>query len=81
MALEDDLRERRMRISQATARKARAQAEYDANQARSEQASKTLSDDFGVTDRAGAAAKLTELKADLDAKEADIETKLKEAGV
>lgn len=80
MALEDDLRERRQRISAATAKKSRAEAEHDAAVTRLEQAKKTLKDEHGVETVAEGKAKLAELKADLDAALAEADEKLEAAG-
>lgn len=80
MALEDELREYRSRISTARNKRARAQAEYDAAQTRQDLAKQTLKEEHGVSTPAEAKKKLLALKKNLDAVTADIETKLEEAG-
>lgn len=80
MALEDDLRDIRTRISQATTRKARAQAEHDAATARLTEADRVLEKDFGVTSPEEAKAKLTELKATYDDAMTTAKAALAEAG-
>lgn len=80
MAIEDQLRELRTAISQAQGRKARAQVELDNAEARVEEASKTLKEDFGVETKEQAREKLTELQAELDAAVAEVEAALEEAG-
>lgn len=80
MALEDELRELRTRRSNAQAKVVRAQTEHDSAVSRKEIADRTLEEDFGVTTDAEGRAKLLELKAVLDDKKAEIESKLEEAG-
>lgn len=80
MALEDQIREARTAISQATARKTRAQVELDNAEARLETANATLKDDFEVSTKEEARAKLTELQEALQEKLAQVEEELAEAG-
>lgn len=80
MALEDDLRERRQRITAASAKKSRAEAEYDSALERLSLAQKTLKDEHGVETVAQGKKKLTELKTNLDEVLAEADAMLEEAG-
>jgi len=79
MTVEDKIRELRQAISQATARKTRAQVEKDQAEERLAQANATLAD-YGVKTKEEARAKLTELQAERDAAVAEVEKALEEAG-
>ena len=79
MPIEDQIREVRTAISQATARVTRAQVEKEAAQERVTEASRTLKDEFGVTSKDEARAQLVQLQQDLQDEIAKAEEKLAEA--
>lgn len=79
MTLEDDLRDLRARRAAALTKKVRAEADRDAAVERLDQANATLAT-HGVKTPAQGKKKLDELTAKLDAKRAEVEQALVEAG-
>jgi hypothetical protein len=77
--IEDQIREVRTAISQATARKTRAEIEKEAAQARLDEATATLQDEFNVSSREEARDILLQLQRDLQEEIAAAEEKLAEA--
>jgi uncharacterized protein YqfA (UPF0365 family) len=80
MALEDDLRQIRTRISAARTKQARAEVQRDEARAKVAQAKTVLKDEFGVSTNAEIKAKRDELQADLDTATEEIKRALLEAG-
>lgn len=80
MALEDNLREIRTRISNARTKQARAEVQRDEARAKVGQAKKVLADEFQATTNEEIKAKRAELQADLDAEIEKVQRALAEAG-
>lgn len=80
MAVEDQLREIRTRISQVQSQKARATVEHENAVARRDAAKKTLKEEFGVETTEDAKRVLAELQTELNDAVAAVESKLSEAG-
>lgn len=80
MALEDDIKKMRDRISAVQAKKARAAVELDNAKERLDAARAILKDDFGVETTTEARAKLDELRAQLATEMETIEELLTKAG-
>lgn len=79
-SMEDKIREYRTRASQKQAVRARAQAELDAAEERVSQTRERLREEFGVSTPEEAKAFQQSLQEELNAKQAEIETALAEAG-
>lgn len=79
-SFEDRIRQYRTVASQTAAKKARAEAELTAAEEREAQARAALKTEFGVETPEEAREKHAELTADLEAKRAEIEKALAEAG-
>lgn len=80
MAIDDQIREIRGAIALVQNKKARAAVELDNAKTRVADARRALAEEFGVTTTEDARAKLTELRAELDAAMAEIEAQLAVAG-
>ena len=80
MALEDNLREIRTRISSARTKQARAEVQRDQARANASQAKTVLGDEFGVTTNEEIKAKRAELQSALDTQMEKVTTALQEAG-
>lgn len=79
-SFEDRIRQYRTTASQTAAKKARAEAELSAAEDREKEARAALKSEFGVETSEEARALQAELQADLDARQAEIEQALAEAG-
>jgi hypothetical protein len=77
--IEDQIRDIRTAISQATQRTTRAQVERDAAQTRLDEATRTLQEEFGIKTKDDARAQLVELQKQLQDEIAKAEAQLAEA--